>query len=124
MCENRRILHHLKNNIENPHNTIIVIGFMAKNTLGRNIVEKKEIVRIFGRPYDLKAEVVQINAFSAQADKYGLEEYARSCRDNLKGIFLVHGEVEQIETLRKRLYSALNIKPRVPAKEETFYLKQ
>ena len=123
MCENGRILHHLKNNIENPKNMILSIGYMAKDTLGRRIVEKRETVRIFGRPYDLKAEVVVINAFSAHADKNGLMQYAVNCRKSLKQIFIVHGEIVQAETLRKNLRRRLQIKPRIPAKDEVVYLK-
>ncbi|MFH1848212.1 MAG: MBL fold metallo-hydrolase, partial [Candidatus Omnitrophota bacterium] len=67
MCENGRILHHLKNNIDNPKNMIVVIGFMAKNTLGRRIVERQEEVRIFGHPHKLRAEVITLNAFSSHA---------------------------------------------------------
>jgi metallo-beta-lactamase family protein len=122
MCENGRILHHLKNNIENPKNTIIVIGYMAQNTLGKRIVKKDKMVRIFGRPYDLKAEVVVINAFSSHADKNGLVEYVLNCRENLKQVFLVHGDLEQSETLLTNLRRNLNIKPRLPAKGETVYL--
>jgi metallo-beta-lactamase family protein len=57
-CENGRILQHLKNNMENPHNTIVIIGYMAKDTLGRRISEREKTVRIFGRPYEQRAEVV------------------------------------------------------------------
>jgi len=123
MCENGRILHHLKNNIENPKNMVLSIGYMAKDTLGRRIVEKRETVRIFGRPYDLKAEVVVINAFSAHADKNGLMQYAVNCRKSLKQIFIVHGEIAQAETLRKNLRRRLQIKPRIPLKNEVVYLK-
>ncbi|MEK7450217.1 MAG: MBL fold metallo-hydrolase, partial [Planctomycetota bacterium] len=65
MCEAGRILHHLKNNIENPANTILVVGYMAQNTLGKKIVERQPVVKIFGEEYELRAEVVKINAFSA-----------------------------------------------------------
>jgi len=123
MCENGRILHHLKNNIENPNNTIVVIGYMAKNTLGRRIVEKNETVRIFGRPFDLRSEVVVINAFSSHADKYGLAQYVADCGKKLKQVFIVHGEPDAQEALRNNLRSRFNIKPRVPAREETVYLK-
>lgn len=123
MCENGRILHHLKNNVENPKNTIIVIGYMAKNTLGKRIVERNETVRIFGRPYDLRAEVVIINAFSAHADKNGLIDYCRNCREDLKQVFIVHGDPEQAESLRVDLRRKFNMKPRIPAKNEIVYLK-
>lgn len=122
MCEHGRILHHLKNNIENPKNTIVVIGYMAANTLGRNIVERKEIVRIFGRPHDLRAEVVILNAFSAHADRDGLVEYVKGCSRSLKQVFLVHGETGQLDELRSNL-TKLNLKPLIPAKNETATLK-
>ncbi len=123
MCENGRILHHLKNNIENPKNTIIVIGFMAKDTLGKRIVEKKSTVRIFGRIYELKAEVVVVNAFSSHADRNGLLQYARGCMGKLKKVFLVHGEMEQLEALRDSMRNKLNINPVIPAKNDIAYLK-
>lgn len=121
MCENGRILHHLKNNIENPNNTIIVIGFMAKNTLGRRIVEREETVKIFGQPRQLNAEVVTLNAFSSHADKDGLVEYVKNCGPKLKQVFIVHGEKEQSQVLRGNL-KKLNLKVRVPPKNETVFL--
>ena len=62
------IMHgNLKNNIENPANTILIVGFMAQNTLGRRIVEQQPEVKIFGDRYKLKAQVAIMNAFSAHA---------------------------------------------------------
>jgi len=123
MCENGRVQHHLKNNIENPNNTIVVVGFMAKDTLGRRMVEKYKTVRIFGRPYDLKAEVVVINAFSSHADCDGLVEYADKCRGSLKQVFLVHGEMDQAEILRDNLKKKLRLKVSIPDKGEEVYLR-
>ncbi|MDD5195829.1 MAG: MBL fold metallo-hydrolase [Candidatus Omnitrophica bacterium] len=120
MCENGRILHHLRNNIENPHNTIVVVGFMAKETLGRRIVERERVVKIFGRPYHLNAEVITLNAFSSHADKDGLVDYIKSL-GSVRKVFIVHGEEEQSEALRDNL-KKLNIKAHIPAKEETVFL--
>ncbi len=122
MCENGRILHHLKNNIENPNNTILIIGYMAKNTLGKRIVEKNEQVRIFGQLYELKAEVVVINAFSAHADENGLVEYVKNCRGKLRKVFIVHGDEDQSEALRRNL-KKLNLKPCIPSRNEVVFLK-
>lgn len=99
MCESGRILHHLKNNIENPKNTILVVGFMAKDTLGRKIVERRERVKIFGEEYTLRALVEIIDAFSAHADRSELLEYVSHTKDSLKGVFVVHGEEEQSQAL-------------------------
>ena len=123
MCENGRILHHLKNNIENPKNTVVVTGFMAKDTLGKRIVERSKTVRIFGRIYELNSEVVTINAFSSHADKSGLINYIKGAGKEVKKVFLVHGEPEQLNALRSNLRRKLNISPYVPAKDETVYLK-
>ncbi len=94
MCENGRILHHLKNNIEDPRNTIMIVGFMAKDTLGRKLLEKQPIVNIFGEPFHVRAEVTPLDAFSGHADKNDLLDYIKHV-EGVKKIFLVHGEEEQ-----------------------------
>jgi metallo-beta-lactamase family protein len=98
MCESGRILHHLQNNIEDSRNMVLVVGYMARDTLGRRIVDKEKIVRIFGIEYELNAEVVVINAMSAHADKNELMRFVSGCLP-LKRIFLVHGEEEQAQAL-------------------------
>jgi metallo-beta-lactamase family protein len=98
MCESGRILHHLQNNIEDSRNMILVVGYMARDTLGRRIVEKTPFVKIFGMEYELNAEVVVINSFSGHADQAELLDFVSGCLP-LKRIFLVHGEPEQSEIL-------------------------
>jgi metallo-beta-lactamase family protein len=99
MCEAGRILHHLKNNITDPRNTVLVVGYMARNTLGRKIAERQPVVKIFGEEYHLKAEVEILHAFSAHADRNDLLEYVEPLKDRVKGIFLVHGEEDQSREL-------------------------
>ena len=103
MCEAGRILHHLKNNIEDPKNMILIVGYMARNTLGRRIVEKNDRVKIFGEEYALRAEVVVMNAFSAHADRRNLLDYALQYKDRVKKIFIVHGDEDQSEQLHLML---------------------
>ena len=104
MCESGRILHHLVNNIENPKNTILIVGFMAKNTLGRRILEHEKEVKIFGDSYRVRAEVRHINAFSAHADYRDILNYiGRLDKKRLKHIFLVHGEPEAQKNLKRLL---------------------
>ena len=98
MCESGRILHHLTNNVADSRNTILIVGYMAKDTLGRRIVERERFIRIFGVEHELNAEVVIINAFSGHADRDDLIEYVTSCMP-LKRVFLVHGEEEQSQAL-------------------------
>jgi len=104
MCEGGRIVHHLANNIENPHNTILIVGYQAEHTLGKRIVEKQPELNIFGEIHKLNAEVVVLNSFSAHAGQDELVEYiAAADQTLLKKIFLVHGELMQIEKLSAKL---------------------
>ncbi|HEY1378757.1 MAG TPA: MBL fold metallo-hydrolase, partial [Gemmataceae bacterium] len=68
MCESGRILHHLKHTIENPANTILIAGFQAEGTLGRRLVERRPEVRILGRMFAVKAEIIVLNGLSSHAD--------------------------------------------------------
>lgn len=116
MCESGRISHHLKNNIQDTRNTVLVVGYMAKDTLGRKIVERSRIVRIFGVECELNAEVVVINALSGHADKNDLVDFVAGCLP-LKRVFLVHGDEEQT----RMLYDTLSLKGYnvyIPSKNE------
>ncbi|TAN59062.1 MBL fold metallo-hydrolase [bacterium] len=121
MCESGRILHHLRNTIEDARNTIVVVGYMAKNTLGKRIVERFKAVRIFGERFMLKAEVVVINAFSAHADKNDLVEYVLKMKRKPKKIFVVHGDMDQSEALAGNLRDN-GLKAYIPRKFETVTL--
>ena len=100
MCESGRILHHLKNNIEDPDNTILFSGFQAENTLGRRILDGNRRVRIFGEEYDVRAKVARIEGYSAHADSQELRNWVGHLdRQRLNGIFLVHGEPEAAQGL-------------------------
>jgi metallo-beta-lactamase family protein len=116
MCESGRILHHLQNNIEDSRNTILVVGYMAQDTLGKRIVEKFPFVRIFGVEYELNAQVEVINAFSGHADKNDLVNFISACLP-LKKVFLVHGDQDQSEALRDALKEK-NIDAYLPYKDE------
>ncbi len=106
MCEAGRILHHLRNGVEDARNTILIIGYQAQHTLGRRIAERQSAVRIFGIEHPLEAEVVVMDAFSAHADRDDLLDFVGRCRSALRKVFLVHGEEEQMLPLGKRLTQA------------------
>src|SRR5206468_10281265 len=72
MCEAGRILHHLKHTIEDPRSTILIVGYQAEGTLGRRLVERRPEVRILGRMFPLKAEVMVLNGLASHADQEGL----------------------------------------------------
>ncbi|MEX2472264.1 MAG: MBL fold metallo-hydrolase [Gemmatimonadota bacterium] len=93
MAEAGRILHHLRNNISDPRNTVLIVGYCAEHTLGKRIVERRPEVKIFGEPHLLRAEVAVMNSYSAHADEPELLEFiGRLDRQRLRKIFLVHGE--------------------------------
>ncbi len=124
MCENGRILHHLRNSIENPANCILIVGYQAEHTLGRRIVEKEPLVKIFGEEYALRAEVKVLNGFSAHADRDELRKYAFRVQarsgGRLKRIFLVHGEPEPQQALAEYLRETLKVEVYTPEKGEVF----
>ncbi len=106
MCEAGRILHHLKNNVENEKNTIVIVGFMAQHTLGRRIVERREEVKIFGRLYRLLARIEVLNGFSAHADHDEFVRLFAPLARGLRGAFIVHGEGTQPIAMQEILRSA------------------
>ena len=95
MCEAGRVLYHLANEIGDEKNTILIVGYMAENTLGRRIRDGEKEVKILGDMYNVKAKVDTINAFSAHADYQEMTDWLKTIdTSRLKNIFLVHGEHE------------------------------
>ncbi len=104
MCEAGRVLHHLANNISDERNTVLIVGYMAENTLGRKILEGEKEVHIMDNWYKVKANVRKINAFSAHADYTETLEWLNEIdTSKLKKIFLVHGEKDAQEFLENHL---------------------
>lgn len=103
MCEGGRIRHHLKNNLENRNSMLLITGFMAKNTLGRKIVDQEPLIKIFDNFYSLRAQVVVINALSAHADSVDLLNCVERVGERLQKVFIVHGEETQSEVFQGRL---------------------
>jgi metallo-beta-lactamase family protein len=122
MCEAGRILHHLKNSVEDPRNTVLITGFQAEHTLGRKIVERQPEIPIFGDPYRLRAEVVKLNELSGHADQQELLAWMKPAAAGLKRVFLVHGEPPQQTALSRAIESAYGIPVTIPARGESFAL--
>lgn len=106
MAENGRILHHLRNNIENPRNTVLIVSWQAPYTLGRRLAEGERLVKIFGETFERRAEVATIDGLSAHAGQDFLVEYARRVKDQVKHVFLVHGEAVPAAALTVKLKEA------------------
>ncbi len=103
MAETGRILHHLKNNVENPKNTVCIVSWQAPDTLGRRLADREKHIRIFGEPYDVKAEVATIGGLSGHAGQDLLVQYATGVKDTVKKVFLVHGEERQAGIFMSKL---------------------
>ncbi len=103
MCEGGRILHHLRNNIGDPRNVVLFVGFQAENTLGRYLVEGHKTVRIFGEEHAVRARVAKINALSAHADREEFLAYFRAMQTPLERAYVVHGELTNSEALAAAL---------------------
>ena len=106
MCEAGRILHHLRNNIEDPTTLVLMVGFQAAHTLGRRLIEGHEEIRIFGETHPLRAEVEVMDAFSAHADRNELMSWLGGLEDKPKKIYIVHGEETQAMSFSETLAAA------------------
>jgi len=95
MVESGRILHHIAHGASDPRNTILIVGYQAENTLGRRIVERQPVIKVFGDEVELRATVEVLNGYSAHADRKELIEWLRAVQaasPRLSRVFLVHGE--------------------------------
>jgi len=123
MVEAGRILHHVKNNIHDERNTILIVSWMAPHTLGRRLADREREIRIFGESYYRRAQIETINGLSAHAGQGLLVEYARSVAGQAKKIILVHGEEQAAEKLQEKLGRFDNMPPiYFPNRLDTFEL--
>ena len=121
MCTGGRILHHFKHRLWNSKNSIIFVGYQGIGTLGRHIVDGARWVKIYGEDILIKANIHTINGFSAHADQSGLLEWISKIED-LKVIYLIHGEEDKQTILRSVLENALEKKVHIVKPEEVIYL--
>lgn len=121
MMEAGRILHHLKNNIEDPATTILVVGWQAPNTLGRRLVDGETEVRIFGESYTSRARVEVLNGFSGHADQNELLAWVGAMASRKpRRTFLVHGEEEAAFALSEALHTQYDLRVDVPEWKQVF----
>ncbi|MEE8541085.1 MAG: MBL fold metallo-hydrolase [Desulfobacterales bacterium] len=118
MCEAGRILHHLRYKIHNPKHTLLLVGYMARHTLGRRIMEQglayenkgrrgdPPIMRFLNKDYPLRAHVAKLDGFSAHADRNELLKFLKTSNLQIQKIALVHGEEDQSLSLQAHLRQA------------------
>lgn len=107
MCTGGRIKQHLVNNIGRPESTILFVGYQARGTLGRQILDGQSPVRIYGQMYQVKARIEEIQGFSAHADHRQLRHWLSFFKQPPKKLFLTHGEKEVISHLAKEIREEL-----------------
>jgi metallo-beta-lactamase family protein len=122
MCEGGRVLHHLKNNIGDSRNTILLTGYQAEHTLGKKIEEQREEVPIFGELMPLRAEVQKLDALSGHADREELLAWMQPIAAGLKKVFLVHGEPDQQMPFAAAIRERYRIEVVVPERSQSFDL--
>ena len=123
MAEAGRVKHHIANNIGNPKNTIMLTGYCDPNSLGGRLKQHPRSVHIFGKTFDVQAEVDEINSLSAHGDYEDLINWL-DCQDKsrLTNLFLVHGEYEVQQNFRERLLKKGVRSVTIPAQHETVEL--
>jgi len=123
MAEGGRILHHLANNIGNPKNLVLFVGYAAEHTLARKIMDGMERVNILGDEYSVKCQIKTMDYFSGHADQNELLDYLQlNPQKRLKNIFLVHGEEDQALPLREKILQKGYKKADFPISGEKFVL--
>ncbi|MCX6030294.1 MAG: MBL fold metallo-hydrolase [Chloroflexi bacterium] len=123
MAESGRILHHLKNNIEDADNTVLFVGFQAEHTLGRYILDGASRVKIFGEEYDVHAQIAAIDGYSAHADQGELLSWTQSLdRSRLQRTFVIHGEQPSAFTFAEKLRETGLTQVAVPTRGQSFEL--
>ncbi len=115
-----RVLHHLKNSVEDPKNLVLITGFQAEHTLGRAIVRRQPEVKIFGEPMRLRAQVDSIGELSGHADQRELLSGCSRWSRGLKKVFLVHGEPDAQQTLKTEIEKAYKLEVVIPKRGDRY----
>ena len=123
MSNGGRILHHERNYLSDPKNTIIIAGYQAVNTPGRRIVDGEKEIYIHGNPVALNARVVNIHGFSAHKDSDHLIEFVDSTKETLKKVFVVLGEPKSAYFLGQRIHEVYDVPVLVPEKGDRVELE-
>jgi metallo-beta-lactamase family protein len=119
MCTGGRIRHHLKLNLWRAEAHVVFVGFQARGTLGRALVDGAKTVKIFGEEFDVKAQVHTLGGFSAHAGQSELIQWAGGFTEQRPRTYLVHGEPDKMEALQTALKQKLGWDAKIPDPGET-----
>ncbi len=119
MCEGGRIRHHFKHNLWRKECSVVFVGFQAKGTMGRRIIEGAKKLKILGEDIAVKASVHTIGGFSAHADRSGLLQWLKEI-DNKPKVFVVHGEPETSQLFAESIREDLGLAVCIPKRGDIF----
>ena len=122
MCTGGRIVHHMKNQLWRKGTHLVIVGFQARGTTGRSLVDGAKQVKILGNEISVKAQIHTLGGFSAHADQNQLIAWASSFINPKPKLFLVHGELEPMLTLQNRFYDELDWFSHIPTAGEKVHL--
>ena len=117
MCTGGRIVHHLRHNLWREESGVIFVGYQARGTLGRQIVEGAEQVHVLGEPVAVRAQIWTVNGFSAHADQPILLNWLT--KTNAGQIFLVHGEEESLVGFQEAIQQKIGKKAAIAKWQQT-----
>jgi metallo-beta-lactamase family protein len=123
MCEAGRILHHLRNGIEDPRNLVLITGYQAPNTLGAKLLAKVQEVNILGEPMRVRAQVESIDSLSGHADQQELLDWMAPVAPTLKKVFLVHGELDAMTALKGKIEERYRLEVVLPKRGDRFEVR-
>jgi len=121
MCNGGRILHHFKHNLWNRKNAVMFVGFQAKGTMGRNIVEGAKWIQLYHEKIKINASIHTINGFSAHADQAELLEWIENF-DKLDNIYLIHGEEEKQIVFKEAIMKKFDKRAHIVESREEIYI--
>ena len=103
MCEGGRILRHLRQTIDDPRTSVVLVSYQAPNSLGRRLLEPRPTIRFHGRNWNLWADVIDLHGFSGHADRNDFLDFLSPLAGRTRHVRLVHGEPEQAAALADAL---------------------
>jgi len=123
MCTGGRVRHHLAQNLGREESTILFVGYQAEGTLGRQLRDSAKTVQMFGKPFDVRAKIEVMDAYSAHADRTELLEWLEGFKRFPRRVFLVHGEPRASESLAAEIRRRFGAEATVPRPGQTFELE-
>ncbi len=122
MCEAGRIKHHLKHNLWRPESTILMVGYQAEGTKGQRLLDGVTSMRIHGEEIAVKADIRSIIGYSSHADQEELLKWLGSFNQDLKKVFLIHGNPDALSAMERLIPERLGLKAYAPSWQETIQL--